>query len=312
MPLNDSGTVALAFLLVAFGGSEGHAGTPFMAAAPAGGQRVGPTPMAPDSPRAVVPASTLDQEAPPADLPQSTGPRGTSGQEQRYDTVGYAGSFDGGGAAAGSVSVAHATLPVGSYVELTALDTGRTIIALVATQGSGGRIVDLSPAAAQQLGVGEGAPVRVRLVTPSPQDQNALRSGHTASARMDAPQSLLTALRRKLPARMAPVPVRASAPPVPARPARTVAPPPGARYSPPSPEPAKTAPSRSGYLVQVAAFSTRERAQTAARQVGGRIAPAGALFRVQIGPFADAASAKRARDEAARHGYADARILHIE
>jgi len=36
------------------------------------------------------------------------------------------------------------------------------------------------------------------------------------------------------------------------------------------------------------------------------------VFRVQIGPFADAAGAKRARDEAAGHGYGDARVIHIE
>jgi rare lipoprotein A len=193
---------------------------------------------------------------------------------------------------------------MGSYVELTSLDTGRTIVALVAGRGNGGSIVDLSPAAAQQLGVGEGAPVRIRLVTPTPQDQMALRSGQAATARMEAPQALLTALRKKLPGRTSYAP---------ARPVRPVTPPPGARYTPPpASEPVQAAPARSGYLVQVAAFSTRERAQAAARQVGGRIAAAGGIFRVQIGPFADAASAQRARDEAARHGYADARILHIE
>ena len=311
MPLNNSGVVALVVMLAGCGGGRGHAEAPFIATPPTEGQRVlpGVGPMTPqyDPPRTRVPVSSLDQEQPPADLPQSGGPRGTSGQEQRYDTVGYAGSFDGGDPqyATAAVSVGHSTLPVGSYVELTSLDTGRTIVALVAGRGGGRSIVDLSPAAAQQLGVGEGAPVRIRLVSPTPQDQMALRSGRSASARIDAPQSLLTALRKKLPARSSPAPVR---------PARTVPlpPPPGARYTPPPPKPAQAAPAKSGYLVQVAAFSTRERAQTAARQVGGRIAAAGNLFRVQIGPFADAASAQRARDDAARHGYADARILHIE
>lgn len=302
MPLNNSGKVALVLLIAGSGGVSY-------------GQRVMPPPQY-DPPRANVPVSTLDQPA-PADLPQGPGPRGTSGQEQRYDMVGYAGAFDGGAPqySTATVSVGHSGLPVGSYVELTALDTGRTIVALVAGPGGSGRsIVDLSPAAAQQLGIEVGARVRVRLVAPSPQDQMALRSGRTAAARMDAPQSLLVALRHKLPGRSSPASVRPSV--------RTAAPPPGARYAPPGsaprpapplrPAPPQAAPARSGYLVQVAAFSTRERAQTAAGQVGGRITPAGNLFRVQVGPFADAASAKRARDEAARHGYADARILHIE
>jgi rare lipoprotein A len=311
MPLNNSGVVALVFALAGCGSGGGYQEAPYIATPPTDGQRVVPGvgPMAPqyDPPRTRVPVSTLDQEPPPADLPQSTGPRGTSGQEQRYDSVGYAGSFDGGGPqySTAAVSVGHATLPMGSYVELTSLDTGRTIVALVAGRGNGGSIVDLSPAAAQQLGVSEGAPVRIRLVTPTPQDQMALRSGQAASARMDAPPTLLTALRKKLPGRASYTP---------ARPNRPATPPPGARYTPPpvATEPVQAAPARSGYLVQVAAFSTRERAQAAARQVGGRIAAAGNVFRVQIGPFADAASAQRARDEAARHGYADARILHIE
>ncbi len=170
-------------------------------------------------------------------------------------------------------------------------------------------IVDLSPAAAQQLGVGEGAPVRIRLVTPTPQDQMALAlrpgrdraDGRAAIVADSAAQE--TAGARQLYARSPPV--------------RPATPPPGARYAAATGSvgaahvTARRRP-RSGYLVQVAAFSTRERAQAAARQVGGRIAAAGNLFRVQIGPFADAASAQRARDEAARHGYGDARILHIE
>lgn len=267
-----------------------------------------------DPSRATVPVSTLEQASPPVDLPQGVGPRGTSGQE-RYDTVGYAGSFAGapGQDATASVSVAHPSLPIGSYVELTALDTGRTIVALVAARSAGNRFVDLSPGAAQQLGVGEGAAIRVRLVSPSPQDQMALRSGRAATARMDAPQTLLTALRRKLPGRAEP----AYVPPAPARPAsvrpaRTI--PPGTRTAPPraEPQPERAAPIRSGYVVQVAAFSTRERAQGVASQVGGRVVPAGRLFRVQVGPFASSASAKRARDDVARQGYGDARILHIE
>jgi rare lipoprotein A len=317
MPLNNSGMLLLGLLLAGCGGGGGYEEAPFIGTPPTEGQAGTPGAMAPqyDPPRATVPVSTLDQEPPPADLPQGAGPRGTSGQE-RYDAVGYAGSFDGGSGqyATASVGVAHPSLPIGSYVELTALDTGRTIVALVAARGAGNRIVDLSPGAAQQLGVGEGAAVRVRLVAPSPQDQMALRSGRGATARMDAPQTLLTALRRKLPGRAEPANVRPTpVRPVPVRPARTV-PPPASRHAPPTVEmgPERAAPIRSGYVVQVAAFSTRERAQGVARQVGGRVVPAGRLFRVQVGPFANAASAQRTRDDVARYGYGDARILHIE
>ncbi|MDB5707190.1 MAG: hypothetical protein JWN66_4306 [Sphingomonas bacterium] len=308
MPLNNSGMLVPALLLAGCGGGGGYDEAPFIATPPVEGQRTipgaGPMIRDYDPPHTVVPASTLDQQPPPADLPQGPGPRGTSGQE-RYDTVGYAGFYGGGGNGQYSVAtivVAHPSLPIGSYVELTALDTGRTIVALVAAQGRGDRIVELSQGAAQLLGVGEGGAVRVRLISPSAQDQMALRSGRSAAPRIDAPPTLLTALRRKLPGRAASVPTR---------PARSVTPPPGARYTPP-PEAVQPAPARSGFLVQVAAFSTRERAQAAARAIGGRIVAAGGIFRVQLGPFADAASAQRARDEVARHGYGDARILHTE
>ena len=308
MLLNNSGMLALALLFVGCGGGYGEA--PVSAVLPSDGQQMATGTIAPqhDLPRATGPVSTLEQEP-----PQGAGPRGTSGQE-RYDAVGYAGSFggDSGQYATASVSVAHPSLPVGSYVELTALDTGRTIVALVAARGAGDRIVDLSPGAAQQLGVGEGAAVRVRLVSPSPQDQMALRSGRPAMARMDAPQTLLTALRKKLSGRTEPAYTHPAPAPAPARPTREVTQPPGARRTPPPRQPDRAASIRSGYLVQVAAFSTRERAQSVAQQIGGRIVPAGRVFRVQIGPFADAASAKRARDDVARRGYADARLLHTE
>jgi rare lipoprotein A len=151
--------------------------------------------------------------------------------------------------------------------------------------------------------------VRVRLTTPSSPDQMALRSGRSASPRIDAPEGLLKALRRQLPAGVAASPQARRAPPPAARP--------GARYTPTAPAPIRAPPppaasTRGGFIVQVAAFSARDRAQIAARQVGGRIVVAGGVFRVQIGPFADAASAKRARDEVAQHGYGDARVVHIE
>ena len=299
MRLNNK-VLVLAVLLGGGGGHAYAARTPFIAPEPIDAQ---------------MPASSIDQNA-PADLPQGAGPRGTSG-ELRYDTVGYASiqtDRPTGAFAAAVISVAHATLPVGSFVELTSLDSGRTIVAVVSAQSYGGAPFALSPGAAQLLGVGDHAALRVRLVTPSGPDQMALRSGSSASPRIDAPEGLLRALRKRLPDQMVlttPPPRRM--PPVTRRPAvpRPVpAPDAGARYTPP-PETANAA-RGARFMVQVAAFSTRERAQIAARQVGGRIVVAGSVFRVQLGPFPDTISAKRARDEAARHGYGDARVIHIE
>lgn len=253
-------------------------------------------------------APKIDEiSSPPAiasasDLPPGDGPRGTSG-EVRDDSVGYAGVLTITPEArwsAVTMAVAHPSVPPGTPVEITALDTGRIVVALVIAQETDGDAVALSPRVAQALGVGDRAAVRVRAVVASPQDQVALRSGQAASSRLDAPPALLVALRRKLPSRSTLPGVPAVKPP---KAAAAIRP----RPAPPVPAPV---PGRAGGLVvQVAALSSGERAAELAMQLGGRVVPLGRLFRVQLGPFADKASAQRARDGAARHGYHDARIL---
>ncbi len=60
---------------------------------------------------------------------------------------------------------AHRTLPMGTFVRVTAVDSGRTIVVRIGDRGpfAKGRIIDLSRAAAEQLGMrGEGV-ARVRL-----------------------------------------------------------------------------------------------------------------------------------------------------
>lgn len=311
MRLNNK-VLVMAVLLVGGGRAYAHAPQPIEGQRQSPGSANGPMIRGIESPRAQMPVSSIDQNV-PADLPQSSGPRGTSG-ELRYDTVGYASVRNDrptGAFAAATIAIAHATLPVGSFVELTSLDSGRTIVAVVGAQSYDGAAFTLSPGAAQLLGVGDHAAVRVRLVTPSGPDQMALRSGRSAAPRIDAPEGLLKALRKRLPDEivLTPPPPRRMPPVTRRPPVPRPAPEPGARYVPP-PETVVARGAR--FMVQVAAFSTRDRAQVAARQVGGRIVVAGSVFRVQLGPFPDAASAKRARDEAARHGYGDARVIHIE
>ncbi|MFA5965456.1 MAG: SPOR domain-containing protein [Sphingomonas sp.] len=293
-------------------------------AAQAGAAR--PSPGASDSPVARMPVSSLD--APPPELPQGPGPRGTSG-EQRYDATGYAGVADVGGDPAAITATSDAVAQ-GGFVEITALDSGKTIVALVNGHGSGANIVDLSPGAARLLGIAGGpAGVRVRTVTPIPQDQVALRSGHAASPRIDAPQSLLVGLRKRLPAVVPPRPIRRPLPPTRPSPqagasyampddvARREQPPlpapvsprtPGATYAAPR---SQAAPSASGWYVQVAALSSLARAQALVGSLGGgRVVSSGGLHRVQIGPYGAASTAARARDDAVRRGYAGARLVH--
>src|SRR3546814_4440918 len=91
------------------------------------------------------------------------------------DAVGYASRYGDGRAGKptangedfdpAAISAAHKTLPLPSYVEVTALDTGRTILVRVNDRGpmANDRLIDLSPAAADQLGLKDGVTgVRVR------------------------------------------------------------------------------------------------------------------------------------------------------
>lgn len=249
----------------------------------------------------VLAGATLASVAVAQDVPPpGSGRRGTSGEE-RDDTVGSATLLDlGAGATATAtptvrIAVMHRTLPAGSFVEVTALDTGRAIAAMVVGPYLGRGVVGLSRDAAQALGIVEGAAVRVRPAAPSPQDQAALRRGEAAGMRLDAPPALLTALRKR--AGGVPPPERHESA------ART----PGAQPAAAMPEPI-----RRGYGVQVAALSSPERADALARTLGGSVVPAGRLYRVQLGPFADTAAAGRARAAVARHGHADARVFHSE
>ncbi|WP_414713004.1 septal ring lytic transglycosylase RlpA family protein [Sphingopyxis sp.] len=139
---------------------------------------------------------------PVADTPVRVGPaytiRGATyvpAAAPTYDALGYAswyGSESGNRTANGEqfrpgwITAAHTTLPLPTYVEVTALDTGRRIIVRVNDRGpfAQGRIIDLSRGAAEQLGIkAQGhAAVRVRRVEPSEKDRERLRKGKPAAS----------------------------------------------------------------------------------------------------------------------------------
>lgn len=247
-----------------------------------------------------------------------------------YDDVGYASwygeelagrptangeTFDPAG-----ISAAHKTLPLPSYVEVTALDTGRTILVRVNDRGPmvGDRLIDLSRGAAEQLGLTDGvSAVRVRRTNPPAAERVQLRSGRAVPERIATPDSLLSILRTKLKAM--PVPqALAATPPVEAQPAAPIA---SAKAKPgddrlvvekpkPTTKPAATAkpaPAVAGkYVVQVGAFSSESRADAAAKSVDGTVSKVGNLWRVRIGPFASDADARGALGKAKAKGFRDA------
>ncbi len=252
-----------------------------------------------------------------------------------YDQVGYIVTDQAGG---NGVSGSHHTLPLPSYVEVTSLETGRTILVRLERRGpmNSNELLALSPGALAQLGTDAGNPVRVRRVNP-PEDQRALlRAGYPAEPRIDTPMSLVEILKRKLPGQAAapvqtaavlvppvadPRPASATAVPTTSQPARSggaPALPPleprGTVAAAPAPAPSsaparRPAASRGAFVVQAAAFSTADRAHRVARVLDGEVIQAGQYFRVRTGPFATRGEAEASLAKVRAAGYSDARIL---
>lgn len=257
-----------------------------------------------------------------------------------YDAVGYATMDRQGG---NGVSAAHKTLPMPSYVEVTSLETGRTILARVDRRGplTTEREVALSPGAAAQLGIREGEPVRVRRVNPPEAERAELRMGNTVPERLATPDSLLAVLKRKLPegggtaslaaperrsedARPVQMPVAPSVAgtspaAVQAEFDRTLCArsrPEGSYPLPPmspsaSAETTAPAPAEKGkFAVQAAAFASEANARRLAGQLdGGFVTKAGNIFRVRCGPYATRGQAEAALAKVRAAGYSDAQIV---
>ncbi len=121
--------------------------------------------------------------------------------DNSFDEVGYA-SVRSSGSDNSGISASHRILPIPSYVEITNLETGKTILVRINERGPmlKNRVVDLSPAAAQTLGIGGGqsTAVRVRRVNPPSSEKSILRSGNAAPERLDTPPALLSALKKQL------------------------------------------------------------------------------------------------------------------
>lgn len=234
-----------------------------------------------------------------------------------YDQVGYLAAEAAGGDA---VSGSHHTLPLPSYVEVTSLETGRTVLVRIERRGpmDSTDLIALSPGALAQLEAQAGTPVRVRRVNP-PEDQRALlRAGRAADPRIDTPMSLVEILKRKLPGQSA-APVQTAAvsvpmpQPAPSRGAPALPPldPRGMAAGDPAPSPAPSRPvaSRGAFVVQAASFSTADNARRAASALDGEVTQAGRYFRVRTGPFATRGEAEASLAKVRAAGYSDARIL---
>ncbi len=224
-------------------------------------------------------------------------------EQPGYDEVGlaswYGDAFNGKKTANGetfdmhAISAAHATLPMPCMVEVTNLDNGRVIQVRLNDRGPyhPGRIIDLSHAAAEQLGyaVKGTTRVRVRYVGPAPLTEIAAPATIALGSRV---ADFMT-------------------PPHPA-PRYQIDPPSAADARTPSPVGAVTG----FYVVQAGAFSSRATAERVASRLGSAgkasvrpLARGGStLYRVVVGPWTDGVAAASARSQVAALGFSDARV----
>jgi rare lipoprotein A len=223
--------------------------------------------------------------------------------DQTYDQVGlaswYGGQFHGGPTANGElfdmdrVGAAHKTLPLPCYVEVTALDTGRTVLVRINDRGPfvANRIIDLSRRTAQLLGIERSgvSRVRVRRVYPSDEDRLALRSGRPASERPYATSGELALLNQRFavraPDRVAPPRIAAAVP--------------------------DAAVPVGGFFIQVTAVGDRHKAEDIAELLAGRVEPVATLWRVRMGPYRSEDEAMTVLAQVQRQGYQDARLVRI-
>jgi rare lipoprotein A len=250
------------------------------------------------------------------------GVRYTPSDDRSYDAVGiaswYGPGFHGLDTANGeryemdSLTAAHKTLPMPSYVEVTNLTNGRVLVVRINDRGPfvEGRIIDLSRRAAQLLGIDKAgtAKVRVRRVFPDAEQIAAL-----------APLPQAVAVRTPAPVAAPAAPVAVNAAPTDAVAVDAVPAPVAVVAVPPAAVAATTAaapPPTQQLFIQVAAVSDQGRAEW----LRGYLAPYGTvtigaapsgLWRVRIGPVSDENSAASTLARVQAAGYSDAAIVRV-
>lgn len=181
------------------------------------------------------------------------------------------------------MSAAHPTLPLPSYVRVTNVQNGRSVVVRVNDRGPfvDDRLIDLSYTAAHKLDILRGVtPVEVERIFPED-----TRPAVVQVVRVDPP---LIEETKPLEAVKLDLPPAAPEPKKPARPAA----------------PVKTAKAvGSGSYLQVGAFAVQATADDLAARIGRQLGTqatgvrrvqVGGLFKVHVGPFPDAESLERA------------------
>lgn len=210
-------------------------------------------------------------------------------------------------------SAAHKTLPLPSLVEVTNLDTGQKMIVRVNDRGPfvGDRVIDLSKAAAEQLGYRRQGVARVRVKYVGPASKNVFDPPRQY-ARAATPAPVRSGPRsfddiKEPPQRVQVLPSRGEPDWSPIMPSAPQVNPPDRVY----------ALAKSTYRVQAGSFSSRENAEKAVRQLSeaGQAAidtierASGTLYRVTVTAGQDEGSAWSLRDRVESLGYQGATVL---
>jgi rare lipoprotein A len=239
----------------------------------------------------------------------------------------YGPQFHGQRTASGEVfdqeamTAAHPTLPIPSLVQVTNLENGREVVVRVNDRGPfvGGRLIDLSHAAAEVLGFEQAgqARVHVRYLGPAPRRVNA--DGSTAPASSASPPAAPLAAASAQAYQAEEVPRSLLPPSAPSSEhALSGAPIGEAPYSPPPQRSySHAAPAAGDYFVQVGAFTDLANAHRVRDAVGAagpvvvdvrRSGSGGELFRVRVGPWTNREEADAARRNVANLGYGESII----
>jgi rare lipoprotein A len=193
-----------------------------------------------------------------------------------------------------AMTAAHPTLPIPSYVRVTHVADGKSVVVRVNDRGPfhADRIIDLSYTAAYKLGILAGGSALVEVETIIPGEAPPTR---TADAPLP-PGVVVTALP---PPQIAAEPLPAAAPPSPT--ATAAAPQPAAARA----DAGALAAAGNGHFLQLGAFGSRENAESYLARTRAELAWLAEalqlyfhdnLFRVQAGPYPDASAAREIAD----------------
>ena len=216
-----------------------------------------------------------------------------------------------------AVSAAHPTLPLPSMVEVTNLDNGKKIQVRVNDRGPyvAGRLIDLSHAAAHELGYDSKglAHVRVRYVGPAPLGETAAKAPlNSSGSGVSLPTPSAPSMVAASAIAAAPIAVASAALPA-AVPAAGTAAPSAIPQAASSIAPVVT----NSFRIQAGAFADSAKAARIAAQLGetaeATVEPVNVngttLYRVLVSGGEQEAAASAIREKVASLGYPDARIL---